>query len=52
VQRLPVIGQSFVHSAVEAVQRAAFEASGLPISIERWERRAHELPAASDEVRD
>jgi shikimate dehydrogenase len=52
VQRLPVIGQSFVHSAVEAVQRAAFEASGLEIGIERWERRPHEVPAAIDELRD
>ena len=46
VQRLPVIGQTFAHSAVEAVQRAAFEASGLPITIERWERRSHQLPEA------
>ena len=46
VQRLPVIGQSFAHSAVEAVQRAAFEAAGLPIEIERWERRPHQLADA------
>jgi shikimate dehydrogenase len=52
VQRLPVIGQSFAHSAVEAVQRAAFEATGLPIAIELWERRPHELPAAIEELRD
>lgn len=52
MQRLPVIGQSFAHSAVEAVQRAAFEASGLPIAIERWERRPHQLPDAVDALRD
>jgi shikimate dehydrogenase len=52
VQRLPVIGQSFAHSAVEAVQRAAFEAAGLPIAIERWERKPHQLAAAVEELRD
>ena len=52
VQRLPVIGESFAHSAVEAVQRAAFEASGLPIEIERWERRPHQLAAAIEALRD
>lgn len=46
MQRLPVIGQSFTNSAFEAVQRAAIEAAGLPISIERWERRPHQLPDA------
>jgi shikimate dehydrogenase len=52
VQRLPVIGQSFAHSAVEAVQRAAFEASATPIAIERWERRPHQLPDAIEALRD
>jgi shikimate dehydrogenase len=52
VQRLPVIGQTFAHSAVEAVQRAAFEAGGLPIVIERWERRPHQLPEAIEALRD
>jgi len=52
VQRLPVIGQSFAHSAVEAVQRAAFEASGLPFAIERWERRPHQLADALHALRD
>jgi shikimate dehydrogenase len=51
VQRLPLIGQSFAHSAVEAVQHAAFEAADLPIAIERWERRPHELQGALDELR-
>lgn len=52
MQRLPLIGQSFAHSAVEAVQHAAFEAAGLPIAIERWERRPHELAAAIEALRD
>ena len=52
MQRLPVIGQSFAHSAVEAVQRAAFEAAGLPIAIERWERKPHQLAAAIEGLRD
>jgi shikimate dehydrogenase len=52
VQRLPIIGQSFAHSAVEAVQRAAFEAAGLPIEIERWERRGHQLAEAVEALRD
>ena len=52
VQRLPVIGQSFAHSAVEAVQRAAFEAADLPVAIERWERKPHQLAAAIEELRD
>ena len=52
VQRLPVIGQSFAHSAVEAVQRAAFQAAGLPIEIERWERRPHQLPEAIEALRE
>ncbi|MGZ8563786.1 MAG: shikimate dehydrogenase family protein [Candidatus Limnocylindria bacterium] len=51
MQRLPVIGQSFAHSAVEAVQRAAFEAAGLPIEIERWERRPHQLGDAMEALR-
>ena len=52
MQRLPVIGQTFAHSAVEAVQRAAFEASGLPIAIERWERRPHQLAEAIEALRE
>ena len=52
MQRLPVIGQSFAHSAVEAVQRAAFEAADLQVEIERWERRPHQLPEAVQALRD
>lgn len=51
MQRLPVIGQTFTHSAFESVQRAALEAGGVDIQIERWERRPHELPDAIEELR-
>jgi shikimate dehydrogenase len=46
VQRLPIIAQSGAPDAFEAVQRAAIEASGLPISVERWERKPHQLADA------
>ena len=52
VQRLPLIGQSFAHSAVEAVQRAAFEASAVEVEIELWERKPHQLPDAIEALRD
>lgn len=51
MQRLPVIGQIFTHSAFEAVQRAALEAAGIEVQIERWERRPHQLHAAVDDLR-
>lgn len=51
MQRLPVIGQSFAHSAFEAVQQAAISAAGLPISIERWEKRPHLLPDVMAQLR-
>ena len=51
MQRLPVIGQSFAHSAFEAVQQAAISAAGLPISIERWEKRPHLLPDVIAQLR-
>jgi shikimate dehydrogenase len=52
VQRLPVIGQTTTHSAFEAVQRAALEAAGMELQLERWERRPHQLGEAFDELRD
>ena len=52
VQRLPVIGQTSTHSAFEAVQRAALEAAGVDLQLERWERRPHQLADAFDELRD
>ena len=51
MQRLPVIGQSFTHSAFEAVQQAAISAAGLPIAIERWEKRPHLLPDVIAQLR-
>jgi shikimate dehydrogenase len=51
VQRLPVIGQTFTHSAFESVQREALEAGGVDLQVERWERRPHELPDAIEALR-
>jgi shikimate dehydrogenase len=51
MQRLPVIGQSFTHSAFEAVQQAAIAAAGLPLAIERWEKRPHLLPDVIAQLR-
>jgi len=51
VQRLPVIGQSSTQTAFEAVQQAAFSAAGLPLAIERWEKRAHLLPDVIAQLR-
>jgi shikimate dehydrogenase len=51
MQRLPIIGQSFATSAFEAVQRAAIQAAGLEIEIERWERRPHQVPDAMAALR-
>ena len=50
MQRLPVIGQTFTHSAFEAVQRAAIEAAELPLAIERWDRKPHQVPDAIAEL--
>jgi shikimate dehydrogenase len=51
VQRLPIIGQSSTHSAFEAVQQAAIQAAGLPLAIERWEKRPHRLPDVIAQLR-
>lgn len=51
MQRLPVIGQTSSHNAFEAVQRAALEAAGVDLQLERWERRAHQLADAIEELR-
>ncbi len=51
MQRLPVIGQTFTHSAFESVQREALEAGGVDLQVERWERRPHELPDAIEALR-
>jgi shikimate dehydrogenase len=52
VQRLPVIGQTSTHSAFEAVQRAALNAAGVDLQLDRWERRPHQLGEAFEELRD
>jgi shikimate dehydrogenase len=49
--RLPIIGHPLTSSALEGVLRAAFEAGGNAIEIERWERRPHQLADALKEVR-
>jgi shikimate dehydrogenase len=51
VQRLPVIGQTFTHNAFEEVQRAALQAAGSEVQIERWERRPHDLPEAIEALK-
>ena len=51
MQRLPIIAQSFTHSAFEAVQQAAIQAAGLPLAIERWEKRPHLLPDVVAQLR-
>lgn len=51
MQRLPVIGHTFSHSAFESVQRAALGAAGVELAVERWERRPHELPDAIEALR-
>jgi shikimate dehydrogenase len=49
--RLPIIGHPLAHSALEGVVRAALADAGSEITIERWERRPHQLADALREVR-
>jgi shikimate dehydrogenase len=49
--RLPLIGFPLSSSVLEGVVRAALGAAGSAIEVERWERRAHQLPDALREVR-
>jgi shikimate dehydrogenase len=51
VQRLPIIAQAAEPDAFEAVQQAAIEASGLEISVERWQRKPHQLADAIAELK-
>jgi shikimate dehydrogenase len=51
VHRLPIIGQAGGTTTFEAVQRAAIEASGLDIVVERWDRKPHLLPEAIAELK-
>jgi shikimate dehydrogenase len=50
VTRLLIIGSPVHPGPAEAVQRAALEAAGRHVEIERWERRAHQLSEALGEV--
>lgn len=51
MQRLPVIGQTSTHNAFEAVQRAALQAAGVDLQLERWERKPHLLAEAVEQLR-
>ncbi len=48
--RLLIIGYPVPSSPAEAVQRAALEAAGRAVDIERWERKPHQLSEALGEV--
>ena len=48
--RLLIIGSPVHPGPAEAVQRAALEAAGRTVEIERWERRAHQLSEALGEL--
>jgi shikimate dehydrogenase len=50
VQRLPIIGYPLDQGPIESVLRAAFEATGVDIGLERWERKAHLLSDAITEL--
>jgi shikimate dehydrogenase len=52
VRRLPIIGQTATHNAFEAVQRAALQAAGADLHLERWERRPHQLADAIAALHD
>jgi shikimate dehydrogenase len=51
VQRLPVIGHPLGHTPTEGVLRAAFQAGGVEIELDRWERKPHQLTDAIAELR-
>ncbi len=44
--RLPIIGQPLDVSPLELVLRAAFDAAGIEVEIERWARKPHQLADA------
>ena len=46
MQRLPIIGQPLAATPLEAVLRAAFDASGTDVEVERWQRKPHQLADA------
>lgn len=49
--RLPIIGHPLEHSVLEGVLAPALGDAGSDITIERWDRRAHQLADALKEVR-
>ncbi len=51
VRRLPIIGQPLAQTPLEAVLRAALDASGSGITLDRWERKPHQLAAAVTDLR-
>src|SRR5918992_6121160 len=52
VQRLPVIGYPLGHTPTEGVLGAAFQAAGIEMEIERWERKPHQLTDAIAALRE
>jgi shikimate dehydrogenase len=50
--RLPIIGYPLHETPQEGVLRAALQAEGSGLEIERWERRPHQLADALREVRE
>lgn len=50
-QRLPIIGFPLASTPLEAVLRAAFEATSAGLAVEHWERKAHLLADALAEVK-
>ena len=50
--RLPIIGFPLGPSPIEGVVRAGFEAIGVPVELEHWERRPHQLADALNELRE
>jgi shikimate dehydrogenase len=49
---LPIIGYPLAQTPLEGVLRAALEASGASVQIERWERRPHQLADAVAQLRE
>ncbi|HEX5039342.1 MAG TPA: hypothetical protein VFW95_04355 [Candidatus Limnocylindria bacterium] len=49
--RLPIIGHPLGHSVLEGVLTTALTDAGAGLTIERWERRPHQLADALDDVR-
>lgn len=52
MQRLPVIGYPLGHTPTEGVLGAAFQAAGIEMEIERWERKPHQLTDAIAALRE